>query len=393
MAYGRKNKVKTSPLDYNILLLGEPKIGKTTLIYEMCKKLAGEDGYLFGEMGSERGADAIEGVNYVDIPCWDDRLLDDEDLERMDLNNQVPLMTLIDDICENKSTAYPDLKVFIVDTIDHFIDIANAQTIVESNRELAKSVDKKGKKKTKAKTINEAFGGFHNGQKYAMSIMGDVINRLLNVGVHTILIGHTKFKEVVDPISDTTYQVLTSNQPNDYYKYFENNMHFVATAYIDREIINKKNSQDKDVGKVQSETRKIKFRDDDSYAVNSGSRFKTLKSEINFDVDEFINAIVEAIKNEKKRGGGNFDKDLKEEKVEKKKAEEIVKKKEENEKVKKQVDTVVDAIISFISNNSDNLDLVKDVKKTLEEIGLVSPKDINNLADAKKLWSVVKKYK
>ena len=390
MAYGRKNKVKTSPLDYNILLLGEPKIGKTTLIYEMCKKLAGEDGYLFGEMGSERGADAIEGVNYVDIPCWDDRGLDDEDLERMDLNNQVPLMTLVNDICENKTTEYPDLKVFIVDTIDHFIELANAQTIVESNREVAK---KGGNAKDKAKTINGAFGGYHKGQEYAMSLMGGIINKLLDVGVHTILIGHTKFKEITDPISDTTYQVLTSNQPNDYYKYFENNMHFVATAYIDRKIVNEKNSKGKSVGKVQSETRKIKFRDNDSYAVNSGSRFKTLKSEINFNVDEFINAIVEAIKNEKKRGGGNFDKDLKEEKVEKKKAEEIVKKKEENEKVKKQVDTVVDAIISFISNNSDNLDLVKDVKKTLEEIGLVSPKDINNLADAKKLWSVVKKYK
>lgn len=390
MAYGRKNKVKTSPLDYNILLLGEPKIGKTTLIYEMCKKLAGEDGYLFGEMGSERGADAIEGVNYVDIPCWDDRGLDDEDLERMDLNNQVPLMTLVNDICENKTTEYPDLKVFIVDTIDHFIELANAQTIVESNREVAK---KGGNAKDKAKTINGAFGGYHKGQEYAMSLMGGIINKLLDVGVHTILLGHTKFKEITDPISDTTYQVLTSNQPNDYYKYFENNMHFVATAYIDRKIVNEKNSKGKSVGKVQSETRKIKFRDNDSYAVNSGSRFKTLKSEINFNVDEFINAIVDAIKNAKKLGGGDFEKDVKEEEVEKKKAEEIVKKKEENEKVKKQVDTVVDAIISFISNNSDNLDLVKDVKKTLEEIGLVSPKDINNLADAKKLWSVVKKYK
>lgn len=390
MAYGRKNKVKTSPLDYNILLLGEPKIGKTTLIYEMCKKLAGEDGYLFGEMGSERGADAIEGVNYVDIPCWDDRGLDDEDLERMDLNNQVPLMTLVNDICENKTTEYPDLKVFIVDTIDHFIELANAQTIVESNREVAK---KGGNAKDKTKTINGAFGGYHKGQEYAMSLMGGIINKLLDVGVHTILIGHTKFKEITDPISDTTYQVLTSNQPNDYYKYFENNMHFVATAYVDRKIINEKNSKGKSVGKVKSETRKIKFRDNDSYAVNSGSRFRTLKGEINFGVDEFIDAIVTAIKDEKKRGGGDFTKDVKEEEVEKKKAEEIVKKKEENENVKKQVDTVVDAIISFISNNSDNLDLVKDVKKTLEEIGLASPKDINNLADAKKLWSVVKKYK
>ena len=57
MAYGKKNKVKIDPFSYNIGLLGEPGIGKTTIIKEMCEKNLGEDGYLFVECGKEDGAD------------------------------------------------------------------------------------------------------------------------------------------------------------------------------------------------------------------------------------------------------------------------------------------------------------------------------------------------
>ena len=45
--YGQKNHVKLDPLAYNICLLGESKVGKTTLIKEVCEKLAGSDGYMF----------------------------------------------------------------------------------------------------------------------------------------------------------------------------------------------------------------------------------------------------------------------------------------------------------------------------------------------------------
>ena len=66
MAYGIKNVVKIDPLAYNIVLIGESGIGKTTIIKEMCEKLTGSnDGYLFLECGKEDGADAIQGINYI----------------------------------------------------------------------------------------------------------------------------------------------------------------------------------------------------------------------------------------------------------------------------------------------------------------------------------------
>ena len=38
MAFGKRNHVSLNPLNYNICLLGESKIGKTTVIKEFCEK-------------------------------------------------------------------------------------------------------------------------------------------------------------------------------------------------------------------------------------------------------------------------------------------------------------------------------------------------------------------
>jgi GTPase SAR1 family protein len=85
MKYGKKNQVNLDPLNYNICLLGESKIGKTTLVHQMCEKLVGEDGYLFCEMGAERGADAIQGIPYVNCTTWSDDYDDvDDDMDDLE---------------------------------------------------------------------------------------------------------------------------------------------------------------------------------------------------------------------------------------------------------------------------------------------------------------------
>ena len=50
--FGQKNHVKVDPLAYNTILLGEPKIGKTTLIRDVCEKLVGE--WLYVPRNGER---------------------------------------------------------------------------------------------------------------------------------------------------------------------------------------------------------------------------------------------------------------------------------------------------------------------------------------------------
>ena len=85
--FGKKNKVKVDPFNYNLMLLGEPKIGKTSLLYEVAEKLVGEDGYIFAELFREKGADAIEGIVAENIPTWDD------------------WVEFVDDIVDNKTEA------------------------------------------------------------------------------------------------------------------------------------------------------------------------------------------------------------------------------------------------------------------------------------------------
>ena len=57
--YGKKNSVDLNPLHYNIAFLGEGGIGKTTLCYQMCEKLVGDEGYMHFDIGKEDGADGI----------------------------------------------------------------------------------------------------------------------------------------------------------------------------------------------------------------------------------------------------------------------------------------------------------------------------------------------
>ena len=127
MAFGKKNVIKIDPLSYNIGLIGEGGIGKTTIIKEMCEKLAGEDGYLFAECGKEDGADAISGINYINCPAWS------QDYD--EYTNSVGFEELIEDIIENKESEYKSLKTLVIDTYDQLVDLAKPEVIRMHNRE------------------------------------------------------------------------------------------------------------------------------------------------------------------------------------------------------------------------------------------------------------------
>lgn len=103
MGYGKKNTIKIDPLSYNIGLIGESGIGKTTIIKEMCEKLVGEDGYRFLECGKEDGADGINGINYLNCPEWS--------MDYDEETNSIGFEDFVDDVVENKSTEYPDLMI------------------------------------------------------------------------------------------------------------------------------------------------------------------------------------------------------------------------------------------------------------------------------------------
>ena len=281
--YGKKNEVKIDPLAYNICLLGEPKIGKTTVIKEMLDKLVGEDGYMFLEMAGEAGADAISGIVYEDVDDWSD------------------LEDIIEDIEYNKNTDYESLKAIVADTYDGWIKLSEKEAIRLWNKE---HPDKR------ADSIDSAWNGFQKGQAKAFELMFDILVRLGKVGVKMVIIGHVKNKELTDIATGTTYQTLTSDVEKIYFNLLKKKMHFIGLAYYDRTIITEKTGKKNIVtkkeetrNKVTEESRKIKFRDD-NMALDSGSRFADIVEEIPLDAEFLINALQDAIKAEHNKQSG-----------------------------------------------------------------------------------------
>lgn len=365
--FGKKNHVKVDPFNYSLMMLGEPKIGKTSLLYQVAEKLVGEDGYIFAELFRERGADAIEGIVAENIPTWDD------------------WVEFVDDIVDNKTEDYPDLRVIFVDTYDQYILMAINRAIELWNR---KNPDKR------AESLNQAWG-FDSGKK-VIDLMFEQTDRLKEVGVQVWWIGHVKTKEVKNIYNDETYQILTSDQQQNYFNALKKNLHFLCLAYFDREMQKEKTGKKNIVTKkeevkttIKDETRKIKFRDD-SFVVDSGSRFSDIVSEINLDVDEFINAITDAIKAEINKSGVSVEDRKKEndkEDVEKLKR---IAEAEESARVEKELSKIKAEIVKFFTENKTNMSAIKPVLELCRQNGFSNPNEIDNIEIANTILAACK---
>ena len=376
--FGQKNHVKLDPLAYNICLLGESKVGKTTLIREVCEKLAGDDGYMFLECGQERGADAIEGINHINCPEWW--------MDYDELTNSAGFGDVCDDIIDNKTTDYADLKVVIIDTYDQLITLAEDESKRLWNKE---NPDKR------TNSINAAWGGFGKGEKKAIELMFDKIAELRNVGVSTIIIGHIKTKDISDPVSGETYQILTSDQQQNYFNALKKNLHFLGLAYIDRQIVKEKTgkknivtNKEEVVNKVKGESRKIKFRDD-NFCVDSGSRFAEIIDEIDLDADQFITALTDAIKAEQAKSGKTLEQSKAEQEKEEAKRLKEIAKAEQNKRESKKLEDVISKITDFIKMNKSNMDIIKPIIEKTKELGYDNPTLIGNITDAEKVLELI----
>ena len=361
MAYGRKNKVELDWWKYNLGLLGESGAGKTTIINEICKKSLGEDGYIFVECGKEDGADAISDLPYINCPAWR------EDYD--ELNNSVGFVELIDDIMENKDSEYPNLKVLIIDTYDQLRKIVEPEIIRLHN----KSHDKK------VNSIKAAFGGYNAGSDMADEMVLDMLWGLKKVGVHFIIIGHTKLKEISSPDTGDTFLKLTSDMPVGSFNNIKNKLHFLGVLYIDREY-KKKKVKDEEKNFVVSESRRISFRDD-NYALDSKSRFAEIIDEIPFDSDALIKAMSDAILAEAKKGTTSIKELQKEQKSEEEKrskaATEYSKNQREN-KIDVELNEDLVAEIKTLFNDADN-DTKKSVKDVMAENNMKTFKDVSGV--------------
>jgi len=354
--FGKKNVIKIDPLAYNVGLIGESGIGKTTLAVDYCEKLAGEDGYILANIGKEDGVDAILNAIYENIPDW-------ETFEEF-----------VEDIVENRTTDYKDLKVVVYDTIDELFRIAEPEVIRLHNKTYPEK---------KTNSIKAAFGGFMAGEDKAIELVLDKIWELKSVGVSMMIIGHTKRKNQNDVATGEEYETLTANLTNRYFNAIKTKLHILGVASIDRSIekqrIKQKVGGDKIVGKITSESRIITFRDD-NFNIDSKSRFNEITPQIDLDVVQFTEAIEDAIKKaHNKQSNVKSIEDTKKEQQESKEKEldKIVEDTKKNKINIEENEELADEIKTKFAKASDEVKV--SVKEIMKEYGFNSFKDTETI--------------
>lgn len=281
----KRNTISDNLWDYNIGLLGESGIGKTTTMSKVCELLVGDNGYVVFNMGKEDGVSCLENVPYIDIPDWK------------------TFEEVTSEIIANKTTDYSDLKIILIDTLDQLFEIVEPEVVRRWN------VENRTKKDFQiAKTLNASWGGFGRGEDKALEIVLDRMWKLKSAGIAFWFCGHVKTRDVIDPVSSSSYTTLTTNMMQKYFNGIKTKFHIVGIACINREIVKEKtgrknivNNQEVTVNKVKAETREIVFRDD-NYSVDSKSRFAEITDRIPLDAATFISTLKEAIKKEKSKG-------------------------------------------------------------------------------------------
>lgn len=352
--FGKKMEISLNPLDYNSAIIGESGIGKSTIVKEMCEKLVGEDGYISLDIGKEDGHRSIANIISESVPDW------------------ATFEEIIDDIIENKLTDYKDLKVVVIDTYDQLFELAEKETIRLHNR--------KNPEKPKIDTINSAFGGFGKGLDKTIELVLDKLWELKEVGVSFIIVGHVKKKDIEDISTGQMYSIMTSDMSQKYFNAIKTKLHFLGMASVDREIVqentgkkNFKTGEEIQKGKVKSEARKITFRDD-TFSIDSKSRFADIVDSIPFDVDELIKAMTDAILSEQAKTGISLDETKKRDAKAEKEKEKVAKEYIEN-KTTNHIDEERNVeLISIIQTKfSDATDEIKEqVKEVMADGGIAN---------------------
>lgn len=298
---GKLTEVKVDLASYSYLMNGVAGIGKTTTVTDICKKEFGVDGFILLTIGREPKPSHIGGIMAESISDWDD------------------LEEVIDILCEDKKTEYPNLRMLVIDSVDEIFRLAEQKVIELHNKKVAKATDR-------IDTIKKAFGGFQAGENKVCSLITEVLFKVVDYGINLFFIGHTKQKNKTDLFTEIEYEQITSNLDNKYYNCIKDKVNIVMCAYMEREFTDIKTRKDvftktnKDIGQIKSEKRVVSFRDE-SYALDVKSHLKNICDKCELNADTIITELKEAMKKQNGMFGGEMTDKAIDEKVKKEREE------------------------------------------------------------------------
>lgn len=357
--FGQVNKMMLNWYDYNIGLMGQSGVGKTTIAYEICNKYLGQDEYILLNIGREDGVRGLANVVSEDVREFD------------------KLQEIVDDIMDYPED-YKDLKMIVLDTMDELVRIAEEYTVRMHNIATPEK---------RAETVNQAFGGYGRGEAKAIDFIQKEIDRLNSVGIRVFEVFHTKNRTKVDVITDAEYDELSSKMTNRAFEEFKTKLQVLGVAYVDREVVveNKKiRGQKKSVGRVESEERVIIFRDD-SFAVDCKSRFADIKPRIPFDADAFVSALNEAIESNYQNAevGDNIEEDRKEQEKAIEKQVEQVRQEKKEESFKDDAPDIIREKIKIANEGSKSkfIEFVKENSIDVKDLGKASAEQLKTMIE------------
>ena len=276
---GRICEMKRKFEDYDYVILGVGGVGKTTLAYELGKKITGSDeGTFIITCGAENEPMHINGA-FGET----DRTFEE-------------LAECVKYLCEHKDE-YPHTKFVAIDSIDEYVRIACDAVVREWNR----ICDKTGETASKAKSIVQAYKGFQKGEDRAIDLIIKQIVKLKDAGYHLLYIGHTKVKSSTDVMQDNTkFDQLTCSVQPKFYNAIKDKANLAVMCYFENEIVGIKeeknpfNKKMEKKGTLVNKKRVMLFTDDPN-TVDTKTHFEYIVNKADMSADNLIKAVEDAI--------------------------------------------------------------------------------------------------
>jgi len=287
----KKNKVKVDLASYPLYLVqGVPKVGKTTLMYDLAQYVYGDvDKMLLISFKDEEGYNHLDGVLVEQLNYWSK-----VPKKALKVNpDEISFTNLVDDIIENNHEY--GFKMITFDTFDKLVELG-----IDEVKRLHQ--EQKG---TPCKSLNDALGGYGKGRDKLLELMLEPINKLRKAGIAIFILAHTKYKQKMDDSTGTEYDQLTNSLRHDFYACYSNIAQMIVTIDIERSIVD---------GKQTGERRMMHFRSNGT--VDCGCRFKEVPDKLDLSAENFMLAFETGVKS-------NMKKDVTDKDIEKIRREEI----------------------------------------------------------------------
>lgn len=276
---GRICEMKRNFEDYDYVILGVGGIGKTTLAYELGKKITGSDeGTFIITCGAENEPMHINGA-FGET----DRTFEE-------------FVEGVDYLCKHREE-YPNTKFVALDSADELVRITCDAVVREWNR----ICERTGDTASKAKSISQAYKGFQKGEDRAVDLIIKQIVKLKDAGYHLLYIGHTKVKSSTDVMQDNTkFDQLTCSVPPKFYNAIKDKANLAVMCYFENEIVGVKEEKNPFNKKMEKKgtlvnKKRVMLFTDDSNTVDTKTHFEYIVNKADMSADNLIKAVEDAI--------------------------------------------------------------------------------------------------